>query len=72
MHSLCEEFPFECPGVAVDIQYFAEPMERITSDFGEGPFGWCSIRAHSDLDYVFATPASNLVFPMIMNLGFAK
>jgi len=42
-------------------------MERITSDFGEGPFGWYSIRAHSNLNYVFAAPASNLVFPVVMN-----
>src|SRR5579859_5630047 len=67
LHSLCEEFPFKCPGVTVDIQYFAEPMERVTSNFCEGPFGRCYLRAHSDLNYVFAAPASDLVFPMVMN-----
>src|SRR5437773_871477 len=67
MYSLCEEFPFQGPGLAINIQYLTEPMERIGSDFSKGPFGWCSIRATPDLNYIFAAPASNLVFPVVMN-----
>lgn len=67
MYPLCEEFTLKIPGVAIEIQYFAEPMERIASDLGKGPFGRCSIRPYSDLNYVFAAPAANLIFPMDMN-----
>ena len=67
MESLRKEFTFEFPRLAIDIEYFSEPVKRIFCDFREGPFGWCSIRANAYLNDIFTAPTPDLVFPMIMN-----
>src|SRR5436305_7297905 len=65
--SLRKEFTFESPRLAIGIEYFSEPVERILCDFRKGPPGRCSVRANPCLNDVSTAPAPNLVFPVIMN-----
>ena len=55
------------PRLAIDIKYFSEPVEGVLCDFRKGPPGWHSVRANAYLNNIFAAPAPDLVFPMVMN-----
>src|SRR6266851_7487846 len=53
------EFGFKLPVLAVRLQRFARPAERIWSDVGKDPTNWCAIAMSADLDDFLAAPAAN-------------
>src|SRR3989442_8785507 len=58
-HPLGAELAFELPGLAVRLQHFADPTERVGRDLGEHPADRRAVLVSPDLDDILAAPAAD-------------